>query len=126
MSVYADNPKPRAAVAKETPRTTPLDNLDLDVADAMRLGYGVHYGKFKADHPYTKDANEERLQEARKKRRAPAAPKGPKLYDKVCPACGKKFTTQRHDRKYCGDECKTKVGAKKYCEERKRKKEVTA
>ena len=32
------------------------DNLELDSRMAMDLGYGVHYGRFKADHPHTMDA----------------------------------------------------------------------
>ena len=35
-----------------------LDNIDLDMIAADRLGYGVQYGRFKADHPFTKEANE--------------------------------------------------------------------
>ena len=42
---------------KEPPR----DNIDLDVIDAMAMGYGCQYGRFKVDHPRTKDRNEERL-----------------------------------------------------------------
>ena len=30
------------------------DNLDLDVRRAQLLGYGIHYGRYKADHPNTK------------------------------------------------------------------------
>lgn len=28
-----------------------LDNIEKDVIAAMELGYGVHYGHYKADHP---------------------------------------------------------------------------
>lgn len=31
-----------------------LDNIERDVIRAMELGYGVHYGNYKADHPFTK------------------------------------------------------------------------
>ncbi len=31
-----------------------MDNLDRDVREARRLGYGVRYGRYKADHPHTK------------------------------------------------------------------------
>lgn len=34
-----------------------LDNLERDVVAAMRLGYGVHYGAYKADHPHTRDCS---------------------------------------------------------------------
>ena len=30
-----------------------IDNLTRDVLEAERLGYGCHYGKYKADHPRT-------------------------------------------------------------------------
>jgi hypothetical protein len=79
----------------------PRDNIDLDVMDAQRLGYGVHYGNYKADHPYTAAANEARLQPARK----PSTTTGAKLYKKVCPVCNRQFTAQRKDRKYCSDRC---------------------
>ena len=81
----------------------PRDNIDLDMEDAARLGYGVHYGNYKADHPFTKDANENRLRPTRKK-----PTNGPRLYAKVCPVCGEKFTCTRNDRKYCSDDCKYK------------------
>lgn len=28
-----------------------------------------------------------------------------RMYGKVCPICGKQFTTKRHNRIYCGDKC---------------------
>lgn len=30
-----------------------MDNLTRDVLAAERLGYGCHYGNYKADHPHT-------------------------------------------------------------------------
>ena len=34
-----------------------MDNLDKDIRMAEKLGYGVHYGAFKADYPNTKEKN---------------------------------------------------------------------
>lgn len=32
-----------------------IDNLEMDTKRALDLGYGVQYGRFKADHPHTMD-----------------------------------------------------------------------
>lgn len=32
-----------------------MDNLDRDIREAKRLGYGVHYGRYKADYPHTRE-----------------------------------------------------------------------
>lgn len=88
----------------------PRDNLDLDVMDALAQGYGCQYGRFKADHPLTKDANEARLsqkpkrqaqQPQQKTRTRPA-------YVKTCPVCLKEFTATDRRKKYCSEECKKK------------------
>lgn len=118
---------PLAAVGKETRRRRPKDNIDLDMEDAERLGYGVHYGRFKADHPYTKDANEDRLypkkkqkpqQEQQEKQRVC------KIYENVCPVCGKKFTTPNRKRIYCDDVCKAKKDGKQWRRSHLTKQEV--
>ena len=88
----------------------PRDNLDLDVMDALAQGYGVHYGDFKKDHPFTKDANEERLK--RKPKRRPAQP-NPEAHTRLvhvhtCPTCLKEFTTTNKAQKYCCSECQKK------------------
>lgn len=103
----------------------PRDNLDLDVIDTLAMGYGVHYGEFKKDHPFTKDANEARLAAMQKTKRKPPAPKPRrpriKTYTLVCKYCGNKFTSPNNSRSYCCNACRAK--AKKH---RKVKKEVTA
>ena len=35
------------------------DNIDLDVRRAELLGYGIHYGRYKADYPNTKGMDPE-------------------------------------------------------------------
>lgn len=67
-----------------------MDNLEKDVAAAMRLGYGVHYGRYKADHPNTKeDAGED-----------PG--------NRKCRNCGEpiRATGLRNRRLYCDDRCR--------------------
>ena len=81
-------------------KPAPLDNIDLDVIDAQALGYGCHYGDFKADHPFTKDANEARLAKPKRK------PQPHKVYEFYCRGCGAKFTTENKKRRYCTDACK--------------------
>ena len=70
------------------------DNLDRDSAEAMRLGYGVHYGRYKADHPHTRD-------------RAEPESDSPGTV-RCCPQCGKRFTvgSGQNRRVYCCDECR--------------------
>lgn len=78
-----------------------LDNIDLDVIDADRLGYGPHYGHFKVDHPYTKEKNEPRLAAGGKKKE-----RTKKVYVLNCATCGAEFTTGNKNRRYCDDKCK--------------------
>lgn len=70
-----------------------LDNIERDVIAAMALGYGVHYGNYKADHPHTKDVPAEEI---------------PADHLRRCRYCGRIFSTHgRHFRKlYCDDECR--------------------
>lgn len=73
-------------------RKRETDNLDKDTARAMALGYGVHYGRYKADYPNTADE-------------IPEEPKKLK-YTKICLNCGMEFHPNRSDRKYCCEECR--------------------
>lgn len=80
-----------------------LDNIDMDMMDADRLGYGVHYGHYKMDHPFTKDKNEARLAtEAGKPTRVKS------VYKCVCPFCGKDFTTTDKRQVFCSVSCRDK------------------
>lgn len=107
MEVYTNAKKPRASVGRETSRRRPKDNIDLDMEDAERLGYGCQYGRFKAAHPHTKAANEDRLHPKKKKQEQQVQPDR-QVYENVCPVCGKKFTTANPRRAYCSDDCKRK------------------
>lgn len=69
-----------------------MSNLDRDVREAARLGYGVHYGHYKADHPRT----------------APQAEVGPPADVARCKECGCVFVPHRHNQLYCCDICKTR------------------
>lgn len=81
-----------------------MDNLSRDAMAAMRAGQT--YGKWKAEHPHTKDA--------------PPAPVPVEEFHrtKECCNCGKKFPL--YDRasnvKYCSDECKKEAAKRRYME----------
>lgn len=81
-----------------------LDNIEMDMIEAERLGYGVQYGRYKADYPFTKEANEER-----RKRKPKTKPV--QIYVFNCPVCGKEFTTSRRNKKYCSEYCKERRGS---------------
>jgi hypothetical protein len=97
----------------------PRDNLDLDVMDALAQGYGCQYGRFKADHPFTKDANEARLApkpktKPAKEKPAKKKPPRPRLrkYTIVCKCCGNQFVSTSKGRVYCSPACKFNRGKK--------------
>lgn len=113
MKAFNGKKKPLASMSKETRRRRPKDNIDLDMEDAERLGYGVQYGRFKADHPYTKEAHEAKLY-PKKKQPQEEQLQVRKVYEKVCPVCGKKFTTPVIARVYCDDRCKWKNDGIRY------------
>ena len=119
MHVYDNPQKPAASMGTETRRRIPKDNIDLDMEEAERLGYGVHYGRYKADHPNTKEAREARLYP--KKKQPQVQPR--KMYDKVCPVCGMRFSTPVQARVYCTDACKWKNDGIRY-REKKQKEEA--
>ena len=97
-------------VGSETPRRRkPKDNLTLDAMDA--LAADMTYGKWKALHPETKEANESRLHQPASKREYKQTPK---VYEFICRGCGKKFTTDNKQRRYCDDRCKQKADKAKY------------
>lgn len=89
-----------------------FDNIERDVIAAMKLGYGVHYGAYKADYPNTKDA-EINLDEL-----------DPDQI-RICRGCGKRFgLTDRSSRKlYCSDECRAEHNSRLYCQRKKEQRE---
>lgn len=73
-----------------------LDNIEKDSKMALELGYGVHYGNYKADYPNT--AEPEQVYE--EYHRYP---------ERVCEYCGSAFWPNRPDQKYCQEECRHKA-----------------
>lgn len=65
------------------------DNLELDTKRALQLGYGVRYGRYKADYPNTKDYEPFK-----------------KIPIAYCIGCGAEFVKNRKDRTYCSDDCR--------------------
>lgn len=96
----------------------PKDNLTLDAIDAERAG--MTYGKYKAQHPNTKAANEARLTEKPKR-----PPQARQTYVFYCRGCGEMFVTTSATRAYCCDECKKRTeGTRKRAKRKKQKMEV--
>lgn len=83
-----------------------MDNLERDVRMAEKLGYGCHYGWYKADHPHTAELTDEEILglPVKGKKKKPAAKKGPEMT--VCLWCGESFPATRHRRQYCNDDCR--------------------
>ena len=70
-----------------------MDRLTRDVLEAERLGYGVHYGHYKADHPHTGDPGPRKID--------------PGSVECICTQCGKKYTKPRNSaRHFCSNECR--------------------
>lgn len=73
-----------------------MDNLARDCIEMKRLGYGCHYGKYKADHP------------------SPVAHREEFFFDEeeddtaVCPTCGIRFRPIRCSQIYCGALCQSR------------------
>lgn len=91
-----------------------MSNLDKDLAEMRRLGYGTNYGKYKLDHPNT--GMIQPAPEPPPKKPRQCAP--PKEYQLVCDFCGKSFTSLVANKMYCSTECARK-NAKKQYQERK-------
>lgn len=86
------------ATEKTTQPRKPKTLLDYDMRRSQELGYGPHYGQYKADHPNTR-AEFEALTEKKKPQATPR--------EIVCKNCGKTFTkTGCANQFYCSPECK--------------------
>lgn len=98
---------PLATFGKErtAKKPTPKTLLDYDMQQADALGYGCHYGDYKADHPNTR-ADFERL--TTKPRR-----ENPNVPLVTCPNCGKQFVrgSRQTNKKYCSHECQSRYNA---------------
>lgn len=84
-----------------------MGNLEKDLEEMTRLGYGHSYGKYKLDHPGTA------AESAPKKRAARAAPK-PRERAAACKVCGNTFLTFRPNQLYCSDACKIRASKDRY------------
>lgn len=71
-----------------------MDNLDRDIREAQRLGYGVHYGRYKADHPHTKPVPID------------VSAKGSKPQVRICKECGCQFEKRKGIYDFCSDRCR--------------------
>lgn len=80
-----------------------MDNLARDAMAALRAGQT--YGKWKAEHPHTRDIP------------APV-PVEESCRTKECCNCGKKFPLygKSSSTKYCSDECKREAAKRRYME----------
>lgn len=85
-----------------------MDNLSRDMIRAKALGYGVHYGKYKADHPGPTVITRPEVQEEE---------------IKICAYCGEPFSLIGRSRrsKYCSNTCFS-VSNKKRAREKAREK----
>lgn len=96
---------PYARIAVE--RGGDLDNLTRDVLAAEALGYGCHYGDYKADYPNTRDT--------------PLPVKSEPM--KTCPTCGKSFPSNGKTRPaYCSPVCQKKMNSIRTAEKYREKK----
>lgn len=89
-----------------------MDRIEYDVMEAERLGYGVHYGHYKADHPIS-DFN-------------PDAPQKPKtLPSRKCKECEKEFTPERPNMWYCCEDCRNRRNARLGYHKKKNRKKLS-
>lgn len=92
----------RYEFAAEKVKTPPRDNLALDAMDALRAD--MSYGKYKALHPNTKNANEARLAAMQDNGKRPYKPRN--TYALTCSHCGRLFESPRRNTRHCSTECK--------------------
>ena len=67
-----------------------LDNLELDMIQCEKDGFGVHYGRWKATQEAVVPVKKDEI------------PKG----WRKCERCGKPFKPNRHNQKYCEWNCR--------------------
>lgn len=92
------------AAEKPRKRRKPIDKLEYDVIQAERLGYGCHYGRYKADHPKTQAEYE--TQHGK-----PAQKVDNRRVVRSCLRCGAQFTvgSTHANKMYCCDDCRIKA-----------------
>lgn len=91
-----------------------MSNLDKDLAEMRRLGYGTNYGKYKLDHPGNNPAP------ARPEQSEDPAEKQVKIssgaFMLVCSFCGETFASDRASKLYCSTSCCRKTAKKRFKE----------
>ena len=85
-----------------------MDNLSRDVKRAAQLGYGVHYGRYKAEHPFAKGHLEDTVPEQKHQTR-------------ICKECGKEFIPHRKNQCFCEEKCRVKYHNRKAARKSARK-----
>lgn len=95
----------RFGTEKTAQPAAPKTLLEYDLQRANALGYGCHYGDYKADHPNTR-GEFERLTETTR-RAATSVKLG------TCLHCGKEFEQGQYHRKYCSAECQKRFNTAK-------------
>lgn len=90
------------AAEKRKKKHKPQDHLEYDVMQAEALGYGCHYGAYKADHPETRADFEADTGIVEIKKVEPSK------VEKTCPYCGTAFFVGalRKNKIYCCDDCR--------------------
>lgn len=74
-----------------------MSNLDRDIREAARLGYGVHYGDYMAD----KIAGRIHVPPA------PEEDEGPPAEVRRCKECGSPFVPHRFNQLFCAEPCRS-------------------
>lgn len=91
-------------VPQQKERGDAMDNLTKDCLEAQRLGYGVHYGWYKADHPHTADHF------------CGPAPLADGAKIRTCVECGFEFRPYHKNDKYCCEACRNKASQRRHRE----------
>lgn len=95
-----------------------MDNLARDVALAEKLGYGCHYGRFKAVYPNTMDRSIEDILGTGKAKRVKAKTvEVPET--RKCKGCGREMVPGPYNKLYCDEDCKRYHYEKRKRERRK-------
>ena len=97
-----------------------MDNLARDVALAEKLGYGCHYGRFKAVYPNTMDKSIEEILGSGKAKRAKAKTTAAAMPEtRKCKGCGREMLAGPYHKLYCDEDCKRYHYEKRKRERRK-------
>ena len=80
-----------------------MSSLDEDLKEAQRLGYGVWYGRYKADHPGVPRAVPVEVEE-------PEPEDDGYRPNANCLNCGKAFRKYNTQHRYCSGDCREKAG----------------